>query len=284
MIRMIYYKPSKLRAISAIFSMAIVIVACTFVVGSVRAASDVYLLIGQSNMAGRGCLNETNGVPCEGVLKLDNFGYLVPAMEPLHNDRKSAGAGLGASFANSMRADDTNTTVVLVPCAFGGSSLDQWKKGSYMYELAVLRTREALRLLGKKGRLAGLLWHQGESDSESEDKANSYAKRFSEMVENLRQDLGCGDVPLVVGELGRYLADNRAKSGCYQHFEKINAALNGLTNSIPNCACVSSEDLTPNDDILHFNTASLRTFGERYAAAMKSLRNSGGRMVTHPCF
>ena len=239
--------------------------------------TDVYLLIGQSNMAGRGRLNETNAVPCEGVLKLDNFGYLVPAKEPLHNDRKSAGAGLGASFANAMRADDANTTVVLVPCAFGGSALKEWQKGSYMYEQAVLRTKEALRLLAAKdGRLAGILWHQGESDSGSEDRANSYAKRFSEMVRNLRQDLGCGDVPLVVGELGRYLADNRAKSGRYQHFEKINDALNGLTNSIPNCDCVSSEGLSPNSDILHFNTASLRTFGERYAAAMKGLmRNSG---------
>ena len=239
------------------------------------APTDVYLLIGQSNMAGRGRLDATNEVPHEGVLKLDNFGRLVPAKEPLHNDKKAAGAGLGASFANAMRAGDASTTVVLVPCAFGGSALDEWKKGSYMYELAVLRTREALRLIERKGggRLAGILWHQGESDASAEDKALSYESRFVRMATDLRKDLGAANVPIVVGELGRYLADNRAKSGRYSQFEKVNEALHRAAAALPNCACVSSEALTPNGDVLHFNTASLRIFGERYAAAMKTLQH-----------
>lgn len=235
--------------------------------------TDVYLLIGQSNMAGRGRLVAGEELPCEGVRKMDVFGYIVPAKEPLHYDKKAAGAGLGASFANAMRAADTNRTVVLVPCAFGGSALSEWSKGEYMYEHALLRTRQALRKLKGTGRLAGILWHQGESDASDERRADSYGSRLAKMVGDLRADLGCGDVPLVVGELGRYLADNRAKSGRYKCFEKVNAALNGLTNSVPNCACVSSEGLTPNSDVLHFNTLSLRTFGERYAAAMKKLQN-----------
>lgn len=241
---------------------------------SVRGGTDVYLLIGQSNMAGRGRLTETNRVPYEGVRKMNVYGYLVPATEPLHYDRPTAGAGLGSSFANAMRAGDTNTTVVLVPCAFGGTKLSQWAKGSYMYELAVLRTREALRILKSKGRLAGILWHQGEWDSNSEKDADTYEERFRRMISDLRRDLNCGDVPLAVGELGRYLADNRAKSGRYQHFEKVNEGIRRAAENIPNCACVSSEGLTPNADLLHFNTASLRTLGERYAAAVKGLQNS----------
>ena len=234
--------------------------------------SDVYLLIGQSNMAGRGHLTESNRVPYEGVRKMNVYGYLVPAAEPLHYDRPTAGAGLGASFANAMRADDTNRTVILVPCAFGGTKLAQWTKGSYMYECAVLRTREALRILKDEGRLAGILWHQGEWDANSKEDADTYEERFRRMISDLRQDLGCGDVPLVVGELGRYLADNRAKSGRYQYFEKVNAGISLAAKTIPNCAYVSSEGLTSNADLLHFNTESLRTFGERYAAAMKGLQ------------
>ena len=240
----------------------------------VQAGSDIYLLIGQSNMAGRGRLAATNTVPCEGVLKMNNFGYLVPAKEPLHDDKpKAAGAGLGASFANAMRASDTNTTVVLLPCAFGGSALSEWTKGSYMYQLALLRTREALRLLKGKGRIAGILWHQGESDSNSEKLATTYSARLVRMITDLRTDLGCGDVPVVLGELGRYLADNRAKSGRYRHFEKVNEELHAAAKLLANCACVSSEGLQPNPDILNFNTTSLRIFGERYAEAMKRLQS-----------
>jgi len=244
---------------------------------SALAETDVYLLIGQSNMAGRGKLDATNAVPHEGVLKMDVYGYLLPATEPLHYDKPFAGAGLGASFANAMRSGDTNTTVVLVPCAFGGSALREWTKGSYMYEHAVLRTKEALRRAGEKGRLAGMLWHQGESDTLKENDAATYALRLAKLMADLRKDLGCGDVPLVVGELGRYLADNRAKSGRYQFFEKVNEEIHRAAGAIPNCACVSSEGLTPNADILHFNTPSLRILGERYAAAMKALQHPEGR-------
>lgn len=238
----------------------------------VHAETDVYLLIGQSNMAGRGHLAAGDELLSEGVRKMDVYGYLVPAKEPLHYDKKSAGAGLGISFANALRAADTNRTVVLVPCAFGGSKLSEWAKGEYMYEHAILRTRHALRKLKGKGRLAGILWHQGESDAYDRELADSYGVRLAKMIGDLRADLGCGEVPVVVGELGRYLADNCAKSGHYPYFEKINAALNDMTNTVRNCACVSSEGLTPNADILHFNTPSLRILGERYAVALQKLR------------
>ena len=62
---------------------------------SVQADTEVYLLIGQSNMAGRGHITAGSEIPNEGVYKMSNFGYIVPAKEPLHNDRTSAGAGLG---------------------------------------------------------------------------------------------------------------------------------------------------------------------------------------------
>ena len=92
------------------------------------------------------------------------------------------------------------------------------------------------------------------------------------MISDLKADIGCGDVPVVLGELGRYLADNRAKSGRYKYFEKVNEELHAAAKLIPSCECVSSEGLDPNGDVLHFNTASLRVFGERYAEAMKRLQ------------
>ena len=114
---------------------------------------DLYLLIGQSNMAGRGKLTKDNRVSSERVLKLENNGRWVEAREPLHLDKMSAGAGPGASFARAMADADPSVTVGLIPCAFGGTSLGEWMPGRYLYNQAVLRAREAM----KRGELKGIL-------------------------------------------------------------------------------------------------------------------------------
>ena len=65
---------------------------------------DVYLLIGQSNMSGRGTLTADNRLPSDGVVKFTKDMKWKPATEPLHFDRKRCGAGLGMSFARKMSA------------------------------------------------------------------------------------------------------------------------------------------------------------------------------------
>ncbi len=232
---------------------------------------DLYLLIGQSNMAGRGYLTPTNRVPCEGVYKFDGSGVWRAADEPLHCDKHSSGAGLGASFANAMLGDARpGTAIGLIPCAFGGTSLGLWMPGEWLYENAVLKARHAMR----RGMLKGILWHQGEADC-SKGKVATYAKRFEAMIGSMRRDLGCPDVPVVVGELGRFLADWPGKDGMAEHFAAVNEQLHSLTGRVAGCACVSSEGLTHRGDTLHFSTESLRVLGERYAAEMRRLQKKG---------
>jgi hypothetical protein len=86
------------------------------------------------------------------------------------------------------------------------------------------------------------------------------------MVAALRAEFG--DVPVVAGELGRYLDGYTRKS---TDWRAINSQLHGLKGRIPSFAVVSSEGLTAKADKLHLNTESLRTFGERYASAMIEL-------------
>ena len=66
------------------------------------AGKALFLLLGQSNMAGRGFLNATNRVSAERVAKLDRNDRWVPGEEPIHFDKPSAGAGLAASFARAV--------------------------------------------------------------------------------------------------------------------------------------------------------------------------------------
>ena len=58
------------------------------------------LLIGQSNMAGRGFLSEVTPIHNENIFMLRN-GRWQMMTEPIHFDRSVAGAGLAASFAQA---------------------------------------------------------------------------------------------------------------------------------------------------------------------------------------
>lgn len=90
---------------------------------------DIYLLIGQSNMAGRGGLDEAHTPIHPREKMFTEWNQWAPAVEPLHSDRKGAGAGLGASFARAMAELRPEVAIGLVPCAVGGTPLFRWQKG-----------------------------------------------------------------------------------------------------------------------------------------------------------
>ena len=210
-------------------------------------------------MAGRGVLTEANRIDLSGVRMLTASNGWVSAAEPIHFDKPwCAGAGLGASFAAEMRAADKSRTVGLVPSAMGGSRIEEWRPGGKLFSDAVARTKAAQEISG--GRLRAILWHQGESDCKAELIA-AYPGRLKALVAAFRKELGA-DMPFVAGEINRKLGN----AG------KFNAMLHRTLREIPNSACVSSEGLAQNADNLHFNTQSLRTFGRRYAEALRSLQ------------
>ena len=214
------------------------------------APMKLFLLIGQSNMAGRGKVVAQDKVENSKILMLTKDLKWVPAKDPLHFDKPSAGVGLGSQFAREVWRADTNATIGLIPCAVGGTSLDQWKPGGALYQAAVARATAAM----KQGQLAGILWHQGESDSGDPKKVASYAERFSAMIGQLRQDLKTERVPVVLGELIPGHGQNDA----------INAVLPQAVKQTPRSALASAAGL--GNKALHFNSADLRTFGQRYAA------------------
>lgn len=214
---------------------------------------DIFLLIGQSNMAGRGVVTPADRVPHARVFMLNRELEWVPAIDPMHFDKPElVGVGLGTTFGRVIADARTNDTIGLVPAAFGGSALDEWQPGQPHYVNAVARAREAM----KHGRLVGILWHQGESDADPA-KTATYATRFARMIAQLRTDLNAADVPLIVGELGHFRPEHAP----------MNAVLATLPKSIPHCAFVSSAGLVDKGDKLHFDTPSLHEFGRRYAAA-----------------
>lgn len=233
----------------------------------------LYLLIGQSNMAGRGVVEEQDKTPPPRVLKFTKENTWAPATPPLHFDKPTiAGVGLGSSFGRAMAEANPDATIGLIPCAVGGTPLSRWSKGGDLYAQALERAKLAL----KDGTLKGILWHQGEADSGNERLATTYGERLAQMVKGLRADLGVGDVPFVAGKLGEFLK-REDKDGKPSLWPKVNEQIGAISQSVPNAAAVESAGLKPKNDVVHFDTPSLREFGQRYAEAMKKLQAGKAR-------
>jgi len=242
------------------------VLACLFPLFVASAFADtpdqmqIFLLIGQSNMAGRGKVEAPDLAPHPRVFMLTKELAWVPAVDPMHFDKpERIGTGLGKTFGALVADAQPGAVIGLVPAAFGGSALDEWAPGQPHYVNAVARAKEAL----KHGRLAGILWHQGESDRAPE-KAATYAVRFARMIAQLRADLGVQDVPVIVGEIGRFCPNEGP----------VNAEIRRLPELVPHCALVRSDGLEgrPEEpEVVHFTTPAFRELGRRYATAWLEL-------------
>lgn len=228
----------------------------------------LFLLAGQSNMAGRGIVEEQDRTVHPRVLTLTKDNTWAPAVDPIHFDKSVAGVCLGRTFGITIADASPDITVGLIPCAAGGSPISSWEPGGYHaqtkshpYDDAIARARVAMQA----GTLKGILWHQGESDS-NEKKAGAYGEKLEALVARFRKDLDAPELPFVVGQLGifeqRPWSDGR---------KQVDAAQRHLAETVPRTVFVPSAGLTPNPDLVHFDAASLREFGKRYAAAYQSM-------------
>ena len=217
---------------------------------------DVFLLIGQSNMAGRGYLKDAIEVDCSRLFTFRNCRW-QKLFRPIDPDRPTSGVSLAERFAE-LYAQAHNVDVGLICCADGGTQLSQWQPGQPLYENAVFQTK----LATKDATLRGILWHQGESDCSSE-LYPLYEGKLTHMIGQLRADLGLADVPFLAGGLGDYLPQY-PKDDDLKNYMQINKRLQKLETSVPNYAYVDATGLTSNPDFLHFNAASLYEFGQRY--------------------
>jgi hypothetical protein len=227
----------------------------------------VYLMMGQSNMAGHGHPAAEDKTP---NLRVINFGldnFWKPAIEPLQNIRHGVGPGL--TFGKDMASADPSIVIALVPTAFDATSLSQWQRGTKLYTNAVARALLAMQW----GTLKGFLWHQGENDALASGRAHTYEPRLAQMISDIRTDLGAPDAPFVVGEIGRYLYYKQE----FPLATVVNKALNEIPTIVPLTGCASSQGLTPIPDGIHFSADAERTIGHEYATIMTALEAEAGQ-------
>lgn len=223
---------------------------------------DIFLLIGQSNMAGRGKMADlgTDTLPLTNVFLFNDSARWENARHPLNRfstvrkDLSMQQVGMGYAFGQTL-ATQTGRTIGLVVNARGGTSIREWQPETLLYQEALKRARIAQ----KDGVLKAIIWHQGSSDKSHPE---TYTGLLRRMLDAFRRDLNQPDLPLFAGQLG-YWRESTAP---------FNEMLTHIPDSIPHTYWISAEGLTPVEgDSLHFNAASQRVFGERYAQKVREV-------------
>ncbi|MHC4626508.1 MAG: sialate O-acetylesterase [Planctomycetota bacterium] len=235
----------------------------------------LFLLAGQSNMAGRGIISAEDKEVHPRVFMLSKDGKWEPAIDPIHYDKKVAGVGLGKSFALSLAQINTDISIGLVPAACGGSPISSWEPGGYHdqtkshpYDDAIKRVRHAM----KDGAIKGILWHQGESDCTA-GRAPEYEEKLRKLINRFRKVLNAGSVPFIIGQLGRF-----PERPWNDQKKLVNEAHISLSKEMPLVGFVSSDGLSCKQDKIHFDSDSLRRFGRRYADVYLRVAKQGAQV------
>ncbi|WNR46119.1 sialate O-acetylesterase [Paenibacillus roseipurpureus] len=227
----------------------------------------LFLLIGQSNMAGRGELSEIHQQPKveKHIYMLDADMNWQTACEPIHFDKPElVGVGPGLSFARTIKPFMDGESIGLIPCAVGGTKIERWISKGDLYREAVSRARSAMQ----RGKLSGILWAQGESDSADFLDAKSYKERLFSLISDLRNDLQAHNVPFIASKLGGFILPDS-----YPYTNLVNEALAAASDSFAFYSLVVSKGLSHKGDHLHYDTESAEELGRRMAEAWLKVVN-----------
>lgn len=213
----------------------------------------VFLLIGQSNMAGRAHLEPSDNQPIDGVMLLNDENQWEPAKNPLNRYSKHRKVlsmqriNPGDGFARAMRQAFPDKTIGLLVNARGGTSIQQWEKGKPLYDSTIERHKQA-----GSPPITAVLWHQGEANSQDTD----YLDNLEELITNLRKDLKLPKLPFIAGQVFKDVP--------------VNALIAKLPGRVQDTGYVKSAGLTVFDGV-HFDRKSQHLLGQRYAEQVVKL-------------
>lgn len=252
-----------------------------------REKLHIYLLIGQSNMQGEGNdgFNAALDAPDPRVLKFGSREgmesvFLTGGHRLTHLASNATENGMGVEFGKALLAAETDpeVTICLINHALGSTAIQWWMpdvpdnvpghlRQYVLYNEALLRVSNA----SSYGVIKGVLWHQGEYNSNSGNATKTppadpdgYAARLQTLVDNLRRDLNAPGLPFICG---KFVPGFVSTQLAYR--STVEGALADLPNQRANTFCVENNGLSSNAaDPIHFNAPSQRILGQRYAAAM----------------
>jgi hypothetical protein len=221
----------------------------------------VFILAGQSNMAGRGKVEPIDTIPNPRILSINKNGSLIVAKEPLHfYETSMTGLDCGLSFGKELlKHVPDNISLLIIPTAVGGSSISQWINDKSFRNVTLLSNFKDKVEIGKKyGKIKGVLWHQGENDATSKETIEIYDEQLRELFALFRNETDNQALPILLGELGTY-------SKTDESWREINSKIEEFIKTDSNVYLIRTSDLKHKGDNVHFNSEGQREIGKRFA-------------------
>lgn len=233
--------------------------------------------------------------------------YIV-AEDPLHEPRapgqprkEARFIGLGLSFAKAA-LPNTTQEIYLVPAAWSATGFcvsiadelgwnaeptpEPYLSGTLLADRALTRLNMTLR--ETRGVLRGILWHQGEADSNNYDCAARYEQNLRKLIDRIRTEAlvdqrGVGArgvnaaVPLVVGTMSKG-NDHRGSFSLFGFTKNIvDEVHRNVASKISFAASSNHDDLVPpaypcgQGSCIHFGSSAYREMGSRYHDALRRI-------------
>lgn len=233
------------------------------------AVGDVYLAIGQSNMAGYSGSLAGATAPIPEVHLYGNDGRWKQAAEPMDAgtdqldtvSREFPGHSLMLPFAKRL-FETTGVPVAVIPGPLGGTNLYvQWQRNAFdpahrvtLYGSALHRVRA--QYLGAP--LRGILWYQGESDAIAGRTTAQYRADLEQLVAQYRGDLSAPDALFLCVQLGTW------SGGGFPHWTNVQEAQRRVCRADAQAALATVVD-QPRSDGIHYSVAGYQELGVRLA-------------------
>ena len=240
--------------------------------------SDLYLiaLAGQSNMSGsrRNLVSQLPaGFPANGsrIWNFTNADTWEPAKEPVHSNyhqvdtishNRNPGVGPALAMADALATRYPHLSVGLIPCAKGGSSIEQWQRDvsrSSLYGSCLYRQKRA----EQQGKVRALVFWQGGQDGRDKKAAESWAQNFKKMVTAWRTDIGDPNLPVIMLVLKPGTAQTLKK---YPYRDIVREQQ--LSVEMPHLTRIETIGYEYHSDDIHLTTAGQLAIGPVIAAAL----------------
>ena len=264
---------------------------------------QIYLLGGQSNGNGRADaaqlvapLNaaQTNvRFYWHRTQAADNVGWLVE--DQWIDLAPGSGHGTGdpvfakefgpeVSFGRAMADAKPSENIAIIKYTHGGTTLeDDWSATGPQYTTFVATVQAALSALTTAGHtydLRGMLWVQGETDSNNTTSSNNYQTNLSNLITRVRTDFNGGQpFPFVLSSLSnsQYANITTVGSGPY----KVRQAQETVAAADPTVGIVITDGFSVRTDVIHFDHTALVSLGQGLATEMRSLETAAANSLIH---
>jgi hypothetical protein len=265
---------------------------------------DVWLLGGQSNMQGIARITELpTGFPrvIDHAFFWNGAGFEPLVLGQTQTSTREGEFGPEVGFALGMAT--TERPVYLIKDHASGMPLhhgwhgNQWLGGGpqpgrrnfypgevpgdpnhgTLYRAMLAKFEAGLRDLhqrGRKPKVRGFLWMQGEQDAKHFESATVYAASLRRLRRRLAQDLRLGpDLPLVFGQV----LPHEPAMPRFTHRAELRAQMaaadqdSGTPEAMPRAKMVSTDGFGLMPDTVHYNADGQLRLGRAFAVAMKEV-------------